>query len=105
MGLGQRKPKAGKNQVVHRDLQQCDDREWHLHDLCACDPDAPHDVDLDPPDRQWNTRAHIKQHLGGHWPLAPGQDVVVCERCGGAIKKTSSHRAALHYRPLETGDR
>lgn len=87
-------PKAGKDELVHLDLQQCpDQRAPHIHGLCHCDPDA--DVEVAP-----NLRAHIKQTLAGHWPLTPDQDVAICTACYGAVKRTSTHKAALHYQPL-----
>lgn len=99
------RPRLKAGQIRHFDPQQC----WsevnveHVHDPCRCDPDAPYDVyddELAPADRQWNTRAHIKQQLGGHWPLTDAQDVVICDRCEGAIVRDDKHRKALDYQPL-----
>ena len=86
--------KVGKDQVEHFDLQQCPHLEYpqgrHVHDLCRCDPD----------EANGNTRWHIKHVVDGHWPLDPSQDVVICSTCRGAIRKVSTHKAALRYEPL-----
>lgn len=91
-------------QVDHLDQQQCPWLGPHTHDVCGCDPDAePPTEDYDykrdglP---EWNTRAHIKQVLDGHWPLTEAQTIVICDRCRGAIEKTPSHQSALNYQPL-----
>lgn len=73
--------------------------------ICKCDPDAV----LDPDalhvslggNQPWNTRAHIKQTLKGHWPLGDDHDSVECERCYGMIKRESIHGAALNREPLK----
>lgn len=85
------KPKAGKGQVLHLDLQQCDNPMLHVHDLCACDPTVD----------DGNVRHHIKNALAGHWPLTSDQDIVICPICEGAVQRASSHRAALNYQPLK----
>lgn len=86
-------PKPGKGQIVHDDPQQCPDHAGpHLHDLCACDPDVD----------DGNVRFHIRHVLDNHWPLQADQDVVICQVCKRAVRKTSTYKAALNYEPLET---
>lgn len=72
--------------------------------ICKCDPDAELKPDAEHPsfggDQTWNTRAHIKQVLDGHWPLTDAEDSVECELCGGQIKRTKDHKAALNREPL-----
>lgn len=109
--------------VKHYDPQQCPPlvdptyAEPHSHPVCECDPDAVKDPDalhismwhvvvedgepkLRVGTQAWNTRAHIKQELDGHWPLTAEQTVVICERCGGGIEKTPTHKAALSHQGL-----
>lgn len=73
--------------------------------ICKCDPDAeppPEDFERARDGLpEWNTRAHIKQVLDGHWPLTEAENVVECERCGGDIKKTADHKSALNREPLK----